>query len=188
LSKLTKAQWKAHNEVCAILTKDKLTEAEREFVIENWHEGATHMNGAAGAFFTPLASVIDGDTIDIYGARIRILDIDAPESRQTCWRISGDFTEEWRCGQEAALAQSNWIAQQPVTCESDKLDKYKRDLARCNVAGDDVAQWLAINGWAVPYRDCYCEVTRAASEGAKLAKRGIWAGTFKMPWEWRKVH
>lgn len=30
------------------------------------------------------ASVIDGDTLEIHAERIRILDIDAPESRQTC--------------------------------------------------------------------------------------------------------
>ena len=29
------------------------------------------------------ATVIDGDTLEIHGERIRILDIDAPESRQT---------------------------------------------------------------------------------------------------------
>lgn len=32
------------------------------------------------------ASVIDGDTLEIHGERIRILDIDAPESRQSCVR------------------------------------------------------------------------------------------------------
>ncbi|MFG1278249.1 thermonuclease family protein [Xanthobacter autotrophicus] len=32
------------------------------------------------------ASVIDGDTIEIHGTRIRLEGIDAPESRQTCTR------------------------------------------------------------------------------------------------------
>jgi endonuclease YncB( thermonuclease family) len=52
------------------------------------------------------ASVIDGDTIEIHGERIRILDIDAPESRQTC---TADDGTEWRCGQQAALRLSAWI-------------------------------------------------------------------------------
>lgn len=53
MAKLTKAQRKAHAEAEAILTKDRLSEDERDFVFQNWHEGATHINGAAGAFFTP---------------------------------------------------------------------------------------------------------------------------------------
>jgi endonuclease YncB( thermonuclease family) len=32
------------------------------------------------------ASIVDADTIDIHGQRIRILDVDAPESRQPCIR------------------------------------------------------------------------------------------------------
>lgn len=31
------------------------------------------------------ASVIDGDTIEIHGERIRLVSIDAPESRQPCF-------------------------------------------------------------------------------------------------------
>lgn len=53
MSKLTKAQAKAHQEACALLTKDRLTEDERWFVLENWQESATHINSVAGAFFTP---------------------------------------------------------------------------------------------------------------------------------------
>ena len=41
------------------------------------------------------ASVINADTIKIHGERIRLLDVDAPESKQTCTRPDGS---EWRCG------------------------------------------------------------------------------------------
>jgi hypothetical protein len=50
--------------------------------------------------FTGRASVIDGDTIEIHGQRIRVFDIDAPESGQACIKENG---EELRCGQQAAL-------------------------------------------------------------------------------------
>ncbi len=92
---------------------------------------------------TGRASAIDGDTVEIHGQRIRILDIDAPESRQTCSSVDGS---EWRCGQKAALALSNWLGAQTVECESDRLDRYQRHLARCSVKGEDVATWLAENG------------------------------------------
>jgi endonuclease YncB( thermonuclease family) len=141
---------------------------------------AAHAETIAGR-----ASVIDGDTIEIHGERIRLLDIDAPESRQPCIRPDGS---EWRCGQQAALALSDWIGVRTVTCDTDKRDRYKRHLARCGVAGQDVAEWLASNGWAVPYRDCRCEVIRDAAKAANLAKVGIWSGTLMMPWEWRKSH
>jgi endonuclease YncB( thermonuclease family) len=128
------------------------------------------------------ASVIDGDTIEIHDERIRILNIDAPESRQTCTKPDGS---EWRCGQQAALALADWIGQRTVTCASDSRDKYGRLLARCVVAGEDVATWLAGNGWAVPYRDCKCEVVRDAAGRAKAAGVGIWSGAFVMPWDFR---
>lgn len=131
------------------------------------------------------ASIVDADTIEIHGERIRILDVDAPESRQPCIRPDGS---EWRCGQQAAFALADWFGARTVSCDTTKRDKYGRWLARCSVAGADVAAWLAASGWGVPYRDCKCEVVRDAAEEAKAAGRGIWSSEFQMPWEWRAQH
>lgn len=49
-----------------------------------------------------VASVIDGDTLEIHGSRIRLHGIDAPESRQACTESNG---AAWRCGQAAALME-----------------------------------------------------------------------------------
>lgn len=54
MAKLSKPQIRAHEQACALLAKDVLTFEEREYVINNWQESATHINSAAGAFFTPL--------------------------------------------------------------------------------------------------------------------------------------
>jgi endonuclease YncB( thermonuclease family) len=124
------------------------------------------------------ASVIDADTLEIHGERIRLLDIDAPESRQPCIRPDGS---EWRCGQQAALAVADWLGARPVICETTKRDRYHRWLAACTVAGETLAVWIAASGWGVPYRDCACEEVRAASEYAKLHRRGIWSGSFAAP-------
>ena len=129
------------------------------------------------------ASVIDGDTLEIHGERIRILDFDAPESRQACADQDG---KAWRRGQQAALALADWIGQHPVTGDTTKRDRYKRWLARCSVGGEDLATWLAGRGWAVPYRDCKCEAVRDASEFARKQRVGIWSGTLILPWEWRQ--
>jgi len=44
---------------------------------------------------TGQASVIDGDTIEIHGTRIRLWGIDAPESTQIC---RGENSLQYRCG------------------------------------------------------------------------------------------
>ncbi len=68
------------------------------------------------------ASVIDGDTIEVRGQRIRLHGIDAPESRQLC-RLDG---KPWQCGKDAANALAEKIARRPVTCEDLDRDRYKQ--------------------------------------------------------------
>lgn len=51
-------------------------------------------------------SVIDGDTLEMRGERIRLWGVDAFESRQLCQRPGGAY----RCGQVAANALDAWLA------------------------------------------------------------------------------
>ena len=134
---------------------------------------------------TGRASVFDGDTIEIGGERIRILDIDAPELDQTCFVRGGG--NSWSCGKWAARALSEWITQYSVTCETTGTDNAGRWLARCDLAGVSIANWMAGHGWAVPNQDCRCEAVRAAAAQAEKTNAGIWGGEFQMPWEWRKA-
>lgn len=53
MAKLTKEEAKRHAEAERILEKPKLTDDDRQFVLQHWQEGATHVNTTSGAFFTP---------------------------------------------------------------------------------------------------------------------------------------
>lgn len=54
MAKLSKEASKKHQQALDLVRSDKqLTIADRKFILENYHEGATAMNGLAGAFFTP---------------------------------------------------------------------------------------------------------------------------------------
>lgn len=54
MAKLTKAAMAAHERACALLAEERLlTIEERIDIIDNWHEGAAHLNTRASAHFTP---------------------------------------------------------------------------------------------------------------------------------------
>ena len=132
---------------------------------------------------TGRASVIDGDTLEIHGKRIRLHGIDAPESGQSCRTRDG---KRWRCGQKAALALSDKIGPRTVSCTRKSTDRYKRIVAKCTVSGEDLGEWLVTNGWAVAYYQYSYEYSRA-EQGAKSARRGVWKGEFVKPWDWRRA-
>lgn len=129
------------------------------------------------------ASVTDGDTIEIRGIRIRLHGIDAPESAQTCQNAAG---KDYRCGQAAALALADRIGDANVSCESRDTDKYGRTVAVCRKGVEDLNGWLVAQGHAIAYRTYSQEYVDQEVE-AKRAKRGIWAGTFQEPTDWRKA-
>ena len=130
---------------------------------------------------TGTASVIDGDTIEIHGQRIRLHGIDAPESQQECTRRDGT---KWRCGQQAALALSNRIGRSAVRCDARGRDRYGRLISVCLKDTEDLNRWMVANGWAVAYRKYSLDYV-GDEELAKRAKLGIWSGSLEMPWDWR---
>jgi endonuclease YncB( thermonuclease family) len=136
---------------------------------------------AAPGIITGSAAVVDGDTLDINDYRIRLYGIDAPESAQTC-RDSGG--RDYRCGLSATRALSDRIAGQVVSCQARDVDRYGRVVAVCRVAGEEVNRWLTSEGWAVAYRR-YSRDYVGAEEAARAGQRGLWAGTFTAPEEWR---
>ncbi|MCE6958335.1 thermonuclease family protein [Cereibacter sphaeroides] len=139
---------------------------------------------AAPSGIAGVASVIDGDTIEIRGSRIRLHGIDAPESRQLCTTNSG---QAWRCGQKAALALSDRIGRRTVSCDVRDTDRYGRAVAVCVQEGEDLNRWMVAEGWAVAYRRYSTDYVGAEAEASR-SERNIWSGSFDMPWDWRHAH
>lgn len=127
-------------------------------------------------------SIADGDTLVIRDVRIRLHGIDAPESGQNCEDAGG---KSYRCGQHAALALADHIGEAPVTCEPRDTDRYGRTVAVCRKEGEDLNAWMVSQGHAIAYRR-YSEEYVLLESKARLAKRGIWAGVFEIPSDWRR--
>ncbi|QRM27890.1 thermonuclease family protein [Microvirga sp. VF16] len=128
------------------------------------------------------ATVIDGDTIEIAGTRIRLHGIDAPESGQTCQDARG---RDFRCGQRAAFALADWIGRATVLCEPRDTDRYGRVVAVCRTRGTEINRWMVRQGWAVAYRE-YSREYVPDELAAQRAREGLWAGAFIPPSEWRR--
>jgi endonuclease YncB( thermonuclease family) len=128
------------------------------------------------------ARIIDGDTVEIAGERIRLQGIDAPESRQVCTVVG----QEWRCGESATLALVDETAGQPLTCKGNKRDRYGRLIAVCYAGDDNLNAWMVREGWAVAYRRYSKDYVEEEAE-ARAAGRGVWRGDFTLPWTWRRM-
>lgn len=137
MSKLTKAQAKAHADAVKLLERDVLSDDDKYFVLENWQESATHVNSSAGAFFTPSALASDfaidvgtGRIIDlcagIGGLSFAVLQrtqlwTDRPEI--TCVELNPDYVAVGR----KIVPEANWIC-------ADVFDVLGLDLGRFDVA------------------------------------------------------
>lgn len=153
----------------------------RRFALSAIHAGflCVAVSATAEDALTGVVSVVDGDTIEIHGTRIRLHGIDAPESAQMCF----DADEQpWRCAQKASLALADRIGRAPATCRGEGTDRYARVIAVCFQDGEDLNDWMVARGWAVAYRR-YSEDYVASEQAAKAAEAGIWSSRFVMPWD-----
>jgi endonuclease YncB( thermonuclease family) len=122
--------------------------------------------------------VIDGDSLELAGVRIRLEGIDAPEIGQVCSGPKGAY----ECGLEARAFLRKLVGSSQVSCEGWQYDKYQRLLAECKAGLKSLNREMALRGWAVSYGGYAAE-----ESSARKAKSGIWAGTFDRPQDWRKM-
>ncbi|TIX78713.1 MAG: thermonuclease family protein, partial [Mesorhizobium sp.] len=134
-----------------------------------------------------VASIIDGDTIEIHGQRIRFNGIDAPESAQQCDDADGF---RYQCGAKAAAALAAFLAaSRPVQCTFVSWDRYGRYVGDCRRAdGASVAAWMVEHGQALDWQRYSHGAYAGQQASAQAAGCGIWSGSFQMPWQWRAEH
>lgn len=125
-----------------------------------------------------IVSIHDGDTITVQVDRqrikVRLVDIDAPESKQPF-------------GQQSRQALSALCSGNPVRIETKSKDRYGRSLAGVTCGTTYVNAELVRQGMAWVY-DKYVQDRSLyqLQDEARSAKRGLWADPNSIaPWQWR---
>ena len=137
----------------------------------------------AGTPIAGRAKIIDGDSLEVAGERIRLFGIDAPEARQQCRDAQG---ADYACGRDAARILTALIGGRPVSCTLVTHDRYARDVATCEAKGHDLGEAMVRAGYARDYARHSKGRYAAAERDARAARRGIWAGESDDPAMWRK--
>lgn len=131
------------------------------------------------------ASVIDGDTIEIHGQRVRFNGIDAPESDQIC-RDGED--RPIRCGAKSAEFLDAFLKRsRPTRCEFVEWDSYGRFVGNCFRAdGLSVSAAIVTAGHALDWPKYSGGKYAKYQEMAVSEKHGLWSGWFVVPWDYRE--
>ncbi len=125
--------------------------------------------------------VVDGDTINMNGEKIRFTGIDTPELKQTC--IKEGVKE--LCGITAKQILIDKIGNNKVVCINEGKDQYKRTLAECFVNDKSLSSYLVRSGYAFAYRR-YSNKFIEYEDYARINKIGMWKMIFVYPWDYRK--
>lgn len=120
--------------------------------------------------------LVDGDTLDLDGVRMRIDGIDAPEFGQHCG--------VWACGKAALEELSSLIGSNAVTCDPHGQDGYGRTIATCFVGNTDLGAEMVRTGYARAFVKYSVKYISQEVE-ARDSNRGIWQYNSQPPWDYR---
>ena len=142
---------------------------------------AAESQNAADSYL--ITKVTDGDSLRAGDLRIRLHGIDAPEMKQECQDSKG---LSYKCGL-ASRAHLIDLIQPPaeIRCQTLTKDRYGRLVMRCYKAGIDINAAMVRAGWAIAYRR-YAKEYIAEENQAKSLKKGLFAGKFQKPEQWRR--
>jgi endonuclease YncB( thermonuclease family) len=141
--------------------------------------------GRAHADIAGPPRIIDGRTLEVAGQRIRLFGIDTPDLDQVCEHGG----RQYQCGSVARAALWDLVAGLDVSCtlEAEAPGPGGSIAAICTAAGRSLNENMVQAGWALADRGATDRYVAAEAE-AKEARRGLWKGTFELPWEWRRAH
>jgi endonuclease YncB( thermonuclease family) len=142
---------------------------------------ASEKSPAVPTTITGIARVVDGDSLVIDQARLRLHGIDAPEKNQQCFRKP----KAWPCGKDATSALVEIVKGAELNCAVLDRDRYKRLIVRCFVDKIDLGERLVRSGLAIAYTQ-YSEDYVEAETFARKRRAGIWSGDFVEPRLWRR--
>ena len=133
-----------------------------------------------------VVGVADGDTVTLLDAqkkqhRIRLVGIDAPESKQAFGQKSKDLLAQWIRGQE-------------VRIEHTKTDRYNRILGKIWVQDRDINLAMIESGMAWYYKQFSRDLSPSdrelyekAEARARQQRVGLWADAHpQAPWDFRR--
>jgi endonuclease YncB( thermonuclease family) len=103
--------------------------------------------GTTGLIRGP-ARIVDGDTLEIRGVRIRLHGVDTPERGQTCTRAR----RRMDCYSAATKALEHLIGRSEILCAWVGDGGFGRAAARCWVGRTELVAWMVWAGWAIVAR------------------------------------
>jgi endonuclease YncB( thermonuclease family) len=142
---------------------------------------AVGTTSASAADLIGVPRIIDGDTVEISGVKVRLEGIDAPETDQFCL---DDKSQPRECGKGVRYQLINKSAGRPWTCRVSGQDVFHRSLASCYIDGEDIQRWMVRSGLALSFKR-YSHKYDADEAAAREARAGLWSGAFIAPWDWR---
>lgn len=137
-------------------------------------------DGVATGSAATVERIVDGDTLVLRGgARVRLVQIDAPESGEECYAAAS--TRE--LGRLAGPGSRIVLEADPAL---DDVDRYGRLLRYVHSGGTNVNLELVRRGAATPWfydgdRGRYAGRLLAATTAAKKGRRGMW-GACRVSW------